>query len=1622
MVIKYVAGDGTGDYHADGSGDQATINQALAWAAANPGNEIHLKGPFTYDLTGQVLIGSNTILSGDSTAKLRLNNSCLWNTGIPVIGQLGSGGSYSPGTVTHDVEIRGFEIDNNEANLYHAGTDRIHGHGYYNAIYFQGQSTAPVYNISVHDMKIHDGLGDGLRVNYGKTIKFYNNDCWNLEHSTCYFVEVDGGQAYSNDIQHITNAGVRTDNSRNIEIWNNNLYDWMGTTHAPKGGANGIQIGNQPAANGHTNQTQNISIHDNTITAGGCGICMMDAHGLSKTNAQNVHIYNNSITGSGWTNWVNYFAGISVQNWGSGLNIEYNTIDANYRAAVLFYGAIASGVTAAVKNNNLTNSVKAGTEGGWGIWNKVSSSLSVIAENNYCFNNIAGNYSSVAPLSQATSPISVKLPGSGTTDPDIPPYDPDTGVYIPPVFWLLPDEEDIDYYIPGRTAYINRVPFGWQQMKVDVSKVVAQDKSPSVAGWTLSDMDFEGSEVTLDGWARSIEERDRILAAFYKKGRSTIELGGDYLGWQIRGMGVNHTTDCDLTTDIPSEAAQFSLLFLSDTPYREKTQKKVRSRYVFESSSWNADDCYKGNIVNNPSLEEWIPTQKMDWNSGTTPTGADNEWRTVRWSEELRQAVAVAATGTDNRVMISSDGITWTVPTGLSNATNQNNAWRGLCWCPEWSLWVATAISGTTGYYCMTSPDGVTWTAKATPADQSWGYALWIPPDDTLTTGRVLAFAYSGTNRVMYSDDMCETWTQVASATETNTWLSAAYSPELHKIVAVAYSGSATYRVMTSDDYGATWTNQTSPAQKWTSITYVPAISLFVAVSEDGTQQVMTSPDGATWTLRDTPYHTVTVTEPTGTQEAYESPANTIYSSKAPEYVADNTSLEYTVTLPAIADKLYHLDGVWCTLKSGAVNRIGYCRVTCQYGTGTEEVIKEFTNNTGDYVTYGYQFSKEGAVNTAVTIRFYMKTSDTAYRAYASMFRFTVTPTSTSGGSVTYTRNQWRAVTYAENPGLIIAAAQTGDGDQIMTSTDGVVWTARTEIPAGVWLSTCYAPSLNTAISVGNYGTGTRSMYCDNFNNFFKIAGWTIHSETGTQRSTTANDGLYSLRINGDGVSEEIGETVQELILDPGIRYVLSAYGKVDGLTQGSLRVDIWTGSTVIKELIWSDDCDWTEKNITFSFDVVPEHVYLRARAVGTPNLGSTMRVDSFLIERKSDFEVASTGQALMTTGHVDVIPSVEIRGLKADSAPSTAPTAGKTTIFTTEEGTSYSSLATAYKNDATSLELTVTLPALKGGSQYRIDEVFGQLRTIRAGQTAYLKVTIQMASWNNGAESQIAEWTETSTTFQAKSQEKTNLLSATNETVTLRYYMKSSSSTYRAYATQIGYKITEILNTATIAASPISIYNVADPLKIMKCCNRLYPGFRININSDSTGSLIYSESFLDDTFRDIAYQKVGENIYYSSRRSVKLTAGASLIFYFDCLYPVTGAPFISLFVRDGIPQIEIADNSGTDGAPGTFRSVDGNTSVSLTAAPIERELINSDNLVLKGKTKFYLKITTLSGQTCEFSQMYIYIPLDTMDAERPVIKATGEPNTFSAIVASDGTAKTSAIVTLEYRDQEMLS
>jgi hypothetical protein len=83
--------------------------------------------------------------------------------------------------------------------------------------------------------------------------------------------------------------------------------------------------------------------------------------------------------------------------------------------------------------------------------------------------------------------------------------------------------------------------------------------------------------------------------------------------------------------------------------------------------------------------------------------------------------VAVADTGTGNRVMTSPNGTTW-----MSRTSAADNAWNSVCWAPELSLFVAVAFTGT-GNRVMTSPDGITWTSRTSAADNGWLSVCWAP-------------------------------------------------------------------------------------------------------------------------------------------------------------------------------------------------------------------------------------------------------------------------------------------------------------------------------------------------------------------------------------------------------------------------------------------------------------------------------------------------------------------------------------------------------------------------------------------------------------------------------------------------------------------------------------------------------------------------------------------------------------------------------------------------------------------------------------------------------------------------------------------------------------------------------
>ena len=265
----------------------------------------------------------------------------------------------------------------------------------------------------------------------------------------------------------------------------------------------------------------------------------------------------------------------------------------------------------------------------------------------------------------------------------------------------------------------------------------------------------------------------------------------------------------------------------------------------------------------------------INWTSRTS--AADNNWNGITYGNGL--FVAVADTGTGNRVMTSPDGINWT-----SRTSAADNNWNGITYGN--GLFVAVTNTGT-GNRVMTSPDGINWTIRTSAADNQWRAV-------TYGNGLFVAVASSGTgSRVMTSPDGVN-WTIRTSAAD-NTWRSITYGNGLFVAVASSSTGS---RVMTSPD-GINWTLRTSAADnQWRAVTY--GNGLFVAVADTGTgNRVMTSPNGVNWTIR--------------TSAADNNWSGIIYGNGLFVAVAENGTGSRVMTSP---------DGVNWTIRTSAADNI----------------------------------------------------------------------------------------------------------------------------------------------------------------------------------------------------------------------------------------------------------------------------------------------------------------------------------------------------------------------------------------------------------------------------------------------------------------------------------------------------------------------------------------------------------------------------------------------------------------------------------------------------------------------------------------------------------------------------
>jgi hypothetical protein len=376
----YVTVYGKGNFTCDGSDDQVEINKALAYVAENPQfTTVYLKGPNTYVISDSILIGSNTILEGDPTAIIKLEDNADWPVGKPLITQINSAG-------THNITIKGFEINGNHDN----NEDKDNGYGYYNIIHFLNSS-----NIQVHEMYMHDGHGDGLKIERSSNVQFYNNTIYKLGHDGLFAIESQNIEAWNNTVTCRTNSGLRIWNSNHVKFHDNaidSFYHWSA-------GGPGIQIQKT------TGVMNDIEVYNNTIhDTYGPGIWLLGYDkSYPKEEAQNVHIHHNVFYNTGTNPNINWVGGVVTSGFYNTF-IENNVFDGTYHAAIIFmyptgYSIDLSpkdtGYTTIVRNNIIQNTqqrTKDPNGTGYGVINYLPETHNFILENNCFYNNSAGNY------------------------------------------------------------------------------------------------------------------------------------------------------------------------------------------------------------------------------------------------------------------------------------------------------------------------------------------------------------------------------------------------------------------------------------------------------------------------------------------------------------------------------------------------------------------------------------------------------------------------------------------------------------------------------------------------------------------------------------------------------------------------------------------------------------------------------------------------------------------------------------------------------------------------------------------------------------------------------------------------------------------------------------------------------------------------------------------------------------------------------------------------------------------------------------------------------------------------------------------------------------------------------
>jgi hypothetical protein len=250
----------------------------------------------------------------------------------------------------------------------------------------------------------------------------------------------------------------------------------------------------------------------------------------------------------------------------------------------------------------------------------------------------------------------------------------------------------------------------------------------------------------------------------------------------------------------------------------------------------------------------------------TSPVRA--AWNKVCWSPELNLFCAVAGSTLDNvntRIMTSPDGITWT-----TRSTPAGLLYTDVCWSPSLGLFCAVANSTGTDSI-LTSTNGITWTQRDTGNSFVRLKAIaWSPSlSRFIAAGKNLGPDGLGTKFVLYTSTNGTSWSAIglsAATTDTVELDGILWAPGLNRFVAWGFDGAgwAIFLSNTGAGYILWETRIASPivygdGDTLKTIAWSEELGLLVAAGlvNSTTSFVATSPNGSTWTSR-------TIPEPSG--------------------------------------------------------------------------------------------------------------------------------------------------------------------------------------------------------------------------------------------------------------------------------------------------------------------------------------------------------------------------------------------------------------------------------------------------------------------------------------------------------------------------------------------------------------------------------------------------------------------------------------------------------------------------------------------------------------------------------------------------------------------------------------